>query len=155
MQDELKELFVLLERLFKSCDIDYNELKNSEIDEAFFEEYSSVRIINSFLFNYSKIQDKIGAKLFKKFLYVINEIDNIDLPMIDVLNILEKIEILDRADWEELREIRNSLAHKYPFNTQERIENIKSALKGYEMLKQIYKNIKAMAKQTRLYNQEK
>jgi hypothetical protein len=143
MQDELKELFVLIDRLFKSCEIDYTELKNSNLNESFFEEYNSVRIVNSFLFNYSKIQDKIGAKLFRKFLYVVSEIDNIDLPMIDVLNTLEKIEILNREDWEKLRAIRNSLAHEYPFNTQERIENIKSALEGYEMLKQIYKKIKA------------
>jgi hypothetical protein len=143
MRDELNELFILLDRLFKSCDIDYKELKNSNINEDFFIEYSSVRIINSFLFNYSKIQDKIGAKLFRKFLYVVNEINNIDLPMIDVLNILEKIEILNREDWEKLRDIRNTLAHEYPFHTQERIDNIQSALKGYEMLKQIYNNIKA------------
>ena len=143
MKEELKELFILIDNLFKSCEIDYKELKQKDINEKFFNEYSSVRIINSFLFNYSKIQDKIGAKLFRKFLYVINEIDTLDTPMVDVLNILEKLDILKKDEWESLREIRNSLIHEYPYNIQERVENIKLALNGYESLKQIYKNIKA------------
>jgi len=143
MKEELKELIILIDNLFKSCEIDYKELKQKDINEKFFNEYSSVRIINSFLFNYSKIQDKIGAKLFRKFLYVINEIDSLDTPMIDVLNILEKLDILKKDEWESLREIRNSLIHEYPYNIQERVENIKLALNGYESLKQIYKNIKA------------
>jgi len=142
-KEELKELIVLIDRLFKNCQIDYDELKQKDIDENFFDEYNSVRIVNSFLFNYSKIQDKIGAKLFRKFLYVINEIDDLNIPMIDVLNFLEKFDILQRDDWERLREIRNSIAHEYPYNIQERVENIKLALDGYESLKQIYTNIKA------------
>ena len=143
MKEELEQLFILLDKLFENCEIDYKELKEKIIDEHFFQEYSSVRVVNSFLFNYSKIQDKIGAKLFKKFLYTINEIDSLDIPMLDVLNILEKLNILKRDDWERLREIRNSIAHEYPYNIQERIENIVMALEGYKSLKQIYKNIKA------------
>ena len=143
MKEELEQLIILLDKLFENCEIDYKELKEKIIDEHFFQEYSSVRVVNSFLFNYSKIQDKIGAKLFKKFLYTINEIDSLDIPMIDVLNILEKLNILKRDEWERLREIRNSIAHEYPYNIQERIENIIMALDGYKSLKQIYKNIKA------------
>jgi len=143
MKEELEQLLILLDKLFENCEIDYTELREQTIDENFFEEYSSVRVVNSFLFNYSKIQDKIGSKLFKKFLYTINEIDSIDIPMIDVLNILEKLNILKRDDWERLREIRNLIAHEYPYNIQERIENIIMALEGYKSLKQIYKNIKA------------
>jgi len=145
MQEELEELFILLDRLFKSCKIDYTELLNRDIDEKFFDQYDSVRIVNSFLFNYSKIQDKMGQKLFKKVLLELKEIDNVDsIPLRDVLTKLEKLNILDEYMWDELREIRNKLAHEYPFHTQEMINNIKSALKGYEMLKQIYKNIKAI-----------
>jgi len=143
MKEELNELIVLLDKLFENCQIDYDELKQKDIDEEFLSEYGSVRIVNSFLFNYSKIQDKIGAKLFRKFLYVINEIDDLNIPMIDVLNLLEKFDILNKDKWERLREIRNSIAHEYPYNIQERVENIYLALNGYEILRQIYKNIKA------------
>ena len=143
MKEELNELIVLLDKLFENCQIDYDELKQKDIDEEFLSEYGSVRIVNSFLFNYSKIQDKIGAKLFRKFLYVINEIDDLNIPMIDVLNFLEKFDILKKDKWERLREIRNSIAHEYPYDVQERVENIYLALNGYEILRQIYKNIKA------------
>jgi hypothetical protein len=126
-----------------SCDIDYHELKNSIINIEFFEEYQSVRIINSFLFNYSKIQDKIGAKLFKKVLYYTKEIEVENISMKDALNILEKLEIIeDSYSWDRLREIRNSLAHEYPFSIEERVENINLAINGYGTLKDIYFRLK-------------
>ena len=128
--------------MIKSCDIDYNELNSKDISYNFFDDYNNVRLVNSFLFNFSKLQDKICAKLFRKILYEIKEIDNQNMPMIDILNILEKLEIIDNAkDWDRLREIRNSLAHEYPFNIEERIENLKMALDSYKLLKDIYYNL--------------
>ncbi|NWF66334.1 MAG: hypothetical protein HXX81_02585 [Campylobacterales bacterium] len=126
------------------CDIDYLELKSKEIDEKFFEDYLNQRIVNSFLFNFSKIQDKIGAKLFKKVLYVQKEIDSENTNMRDVLNLLEKLEVIESAtDWDRVREIRNILSHGYPFSLLERIENIHLAMDGYEIIKKIYLNLKS------------
>ena len=142
MTTKLKETLTICEQIFKNCDIDYNELMGKDIDKDFFEDYQNTRIINSFLFNYSKLQDKIGAKLLKQLLYELKEIDNTSIPMIDVLNILEKLEILEKTQWDNLRDIRNLLAHEYPFCMQERIENIKLTLESYEMLKNIYKRVK-------------
>ena len=63
--------------------------------------------------------------------------------MIDVLNQLEKLEIVkDTRAWDELREIRNILSHEYPLDIEERIENIYLVLKNYEVLKSIYGNLK-------------
>jgi len=45
---------------------------------------------------------------------------------------------------EELKEIRNVLAHEYPLDIEERIENIHLVLKGYMVLKGIYKNLKGI-----------
>ncbi len=146
MTTKLKETLTICEQIFKNCDIDYDELMNKNIDNDFFEDYQNTRIINSFLFNYSKLQDKIGAKLFKQLLYELKEIDNTSIPMIDVLNILEKLEILEKTQWDNLRDIRNLLAHEYPFCMQERIENIKLTLESYEMLKNIYKRVKNATK---------
>ena len=140
---ELTEVFKTIDLLLKSCEIDYLELKNHKIDELFFADYGNQRIINSFLFNFIKIQDKIGAKLFKKVLYSQKEIDDESLPMKDVLNLLEKLKILDHSDnWERLREIRNALTHEYPFDIIERIENIKLAMDGYDTLTAIYQKLK-------------
>ena len=120
----LQETFKVCDHIFANADIDFKELQNHSIDNTFFDRYENTRIVNSFLFNFSKLQDKIGAKLFKQVLYELKEIDNIVTPMIDILNLLEKLNIIDKDDWEHLREIRNTLAHEYPFDTQERIENI-------------------------------
>ncbi len=86
--NELEAVFRSCDNMFKSADIDYNELKNRKIGHDFFENYTNIRIVNSFLFNFSKLQDKIGEKLFRKLLYELKEIDSLNLPMIDVLNIL-------------------------------------------------------------------
>ena len=144
MSEELIEIFKLCDSMFLNADIDHNELKRSEIDLNFFNDYQNVRIVNSFLFNFSKLQDKIGAKLFRKVLYEIKEIDSLNIPMIDILNLLERLEIIEnQMEWDELREIRNSIAHEYPFDIQERVDNIKLALIGYERLQKIYVNLKA------------
>ena len=140
--NEKDEIFKIIDTMMDNCKIDYNELKSQNIDSGFFEEYQNIRIVNSFLFSYSKIQDKVGAKLFRKVLYELKEIDDENMPMKDILNILEKLSILEKAsDWDRLMEIRNSLAHEYPFDIEERIENIHLALEGFELLQTIYKNI--------------
>ena len=139
----LKADFLILDLLFESCEIDYTELKKGNIDKFFFNEYSNQRVVNSFLFNYIKIQDKIGAKVFKNLLYELKEISDYSIPMIDVLNTFEKMNIIESADdWDRLREIRNSITHDYPADIEERIENIILALEGYEVLKKIFIRIK-------------
>ena len=138
----LNQTIEICDKIFANCDIDYNDLVNLNIDIDFFEDYNNIRVVNSFLFNFSKLQDKIGSKLFKEVLYHLKEIDTKNIPMIDILNILEKLEIIDKNDWDTLREVRNLLAHEYPFSQEERIENINIAIQSYEKLKSIYKSIK-------------
>jgi hypothetical protein len=141
--NELKEIFNMCDVMFVNADIDYDELTSIDITEKFFEDYKNTRIVNSSLFNFSKLQDKIGAKLFKKTLYELKEIDSFSIGMIDVLNLLEKLEIVeDATDWDNLREIRNILAHEYPLDIDERVENIQLALNGYQNLKKIYNRLK-------------
>jgi hypothetical protein len=144
------EIFKICDDMIKSCDIDYQELQEQNIESDFFDDYTNTRLVNSFLFNFSKLQDKIGAKLFRTVLYELKEIDNQNLSMIDILNLLEKLEIIENSkDWDTLREIRNSLAHEYPFDIDERVENIKMAIDAYTILKKIYININAFYKSKR------
>lgn len=143
MNEEIKDTFKLCDNMIKNCDIDYNILLSSNLDKDFFADYNNTRVVNSFLFNFSKLQDKIGGKLFKKVLYALKEIDSFELPMIDVLNHLERLSIISSQDqWDQLREIRNALAHEYPMCEEERIENIQLAMEGYKELKSIYYNLK-------------
>jgi hypothetical protein len=143
MTIKLKETIKICDKIFENCDIDFDELMSQKIDIKFFDDYKNTRIVNSFLFNFSKLQDKIGAKLFRNILFELKELDDIAIPMIDVLNHLEKLKIIDnQEEWESLREIRNILSHEYLFDTAERIENINLALEGYIKLKSIYAGLK-------------
>ena len=143
MSTALNSIFESLDGLFKSCEIDYTVLIVQTLDASWLEDYSNQRIVNSFLFNYIKIQDKLGASLFRKLLFSLREINNENLPMIDILNLLEKLEIIPSvASWDRLREIRNVITHEYPAETEERLENIALALSGYEQMKLLYANIK-------------
>jgi len=63
--------------------------------------------------------------------------------MIDVLHKLEKLNILNASEqWDKLRETRNILAHEYPFDTEERLENITLAMEGFVELEKIYVTLK-------------
>ena len=147
MSETLVTMFLAIDTMFKNAQIDYALLKEQKIDNHFFDDYNHTRIVNSFLFNFGKLQDKIGAKLFKQVFYDMKEIDSFSLSMLDVLNLLEKYEILqDIEQWERLREIRNILAHEYPFDINERIENIDLALEGFDVLQRIYRNLKTYTK---------
>jgi AAA+ ATPase superfamily predicted ATPase len=143
MPAALKSIFETLEQLFGSCEMDYALLKDQTLNAAWLGDYSNQRVVNSFLFNYIKIQDKLGASLFRKLLFSLREIDNENLSMIDILNLLEKLEIIESVQkWDQLREIRNVIAHEYPSDIEERVENIALALRGYEQLKSLFANIK-------------
>ncbi len=143
MRETLESMFLNIDTMMKSCLIDFNELEKVDINEHFFEEYSNTRIINSFLFNFGKLQDKIGAKLFKQVLYELREIDDFSLTMIDVLHKLEALNIIENIEqWDKLREIRNILAHEYPFDIEERIENIALAMSAFIELQKIYLSLK-------------
>ncbi len=139
----LRGIFDVVDTMIESAQIDYEALQKSSLNEHFFDDYNNTRIVNSFLFNFSKLQDKIGAKLFKQVLYETKEIDTTNQTMIDILHLLEQKNILSDIDeWERLREIRNILAHEYPFDIQERLENISIAMEGFISLKLIYHKLK-------------
>jgi len=83
-----------------------------------------IRIIDQYLFRFSKLQDSIGNKLFRNILAAIGEdIDN--MPFIDIFNRLEKLSLVnDIESWFELRQIRNDLSHNYEDDKDELCEII-------------------------------
>jgi hypothetical protein len=103
--------------------------------------------IDQYLFRFSKLQDTIGKRLFKALFLSLEE-DFDDLPFIDLLNRLEKLNILEsKEQWLELRNIRNTLSHTYDdepeemsiainaiFSKKQRIEKIYSQLIDYKNL---------------------
>jgi hypothetical protein len=73
-----------------------------------------VEPIDQLIYRFSKLQDTMGEKLFPIILSILEE--NVDgMPMIDIINKMEKLSIIESADnWLFLRKLRNELAHEYP-----------------------------------------
>jgi hypothetical protein len=79
--------------------------------------------IDQFLYRFSKLQDSMGEKLFPTVLYLLGE-DFSKKPFIDLLNRLEKIELLYKDEWLQLRKVRNDVAHADSFNTEELVDSL-------------------------------
>jgi len=63
------------------------------------------------IYRFSKLQDCMGAKLFKSVLLYQGE--NVNKPFLDILNQLESMDIIDVDEWFEIRDLRNEIAHDY------------------------------------------
>ena len=80
--------------------------------------YQQILLSNQYLaytdqliYRFSKLQDCMGAKLFKAIL--LYEGENTDKSFLDILNALEKMNIINVEEWFELRDLRNEIAHDY------------------------------------------
>jgi hypothetical protein len=81
-------------------------------------------LFDQLIYRFSKLQDSMGARLFKQLLEVLEE-DISGLPFIDILYKMEKLNLLDDAkDWIGLRQIRNTISHEYPFLKEVQIEEL-------------------------------
>ena len=68
------------------------------------------------IYRFSKLQDCMGAKLFKSVL--LYEGENVNKPFLDILNQLEAIDIINVDEWFEIRDLRNEIAHDYEDNDE-------------------------------------
>ncbi|MBS1258139.1 MAG: hypothetical protein MAG551_01192 [Candidatus Scalindua arabica] len=104
----IKRLDYAFNKLYKNFD---HPLSPENIIEVL-DDDALVESLDQITYRFSKLQDSMG-KVFKLFL--ISNGENIEnMTMIDIINLLEKIEInIDSNEWFELREIRNIIAHEY------------------------------------------
>ena len=103
-----------------------------------------IQALDQFLFRFSKLQDSIGRKLFKQIL-ILKEDDVLFIESMsfrDILNILEKIGILEVSKWQNLRNIRNELAHNYDDVPEEMAEVLNKIYQQKETLFEVFENIK-------------
>lgn len=94
---------------------------------------------------FTKLQDTIGAKIFPLILSLMQE----DVPgptFIDRLNLLEKIGILKKTDWIELREIRNHITHEYPESPEVLVIYLNKAIDKSRNLIEFWNNLKTKIK---------
>ncbi len=149
-QDILKEK---IERIFKECEKHRLRIEEASCDMQNFmpldpKRYEilnkdEVQAIDQFLFRFSKLQDAIGRKLFRLIL-TLKEGDPLfieNMTMKDILNYLEKIGIIEAKKWQQLRDIRNELAHNYDDDPEEMSAIINKIYSEKEMLFKVLDNL--------------
>ena len=103
----------------------------------------NVTDVDQFLYRFGKLQDAVGEKLFSAILLFLREEKIRSKSFIDILNRLEKLEILDsKEDWFELRKIRNDLSHHYDDNPEETASAINYIYEKKGTLESIYLKVK-------------
>ena len=135
----------------KRARADFEEIRSwGNLTPEIFENNEKRRVVDSFIFRFTKIQDLIGEKLFKEILDKVGEFRR-NMSFTDILDKAEKLEIIDSADkWSNFRELRNSLSHEYPSNEAEIIKDIKLALDYFMDISRAYENISKYIKSKNL-----
>ncbi len=69
--------------------------------------------VDQLIYRFTKLRDALGAKLFPAIVGYLRE-DAESLTVLDRLAHLERAQVISNAErWQELRELRNQLAHDY------------------------------------------
>ena len=96
--------------------------------------------LNALIFRFSKLQDLIGSKIFRNYLDF-SGFSLGDKTFFDIFKEIEKESIVDIDTWDELRELRNKIAHDYPEEMDEMLESINLFLEKSSDLTAIAKKL--------------
>ena len=98
--------------------------------------------LNTLIFRFSKLQDLLGVKIFREYLNF-SGMNVAELSFFDILKLIEKEKICNIDEWNELRKIRNDIAHDYPQELDEMLEKVNLFIKKSDELVNIAKNIES------------
>lgn len=143
---------IKIQSAFKECDAHIEKLSRAylKLERLFplsaqsFSEFSeeNITFLDQFLYRFIKLQDAMGIRLFPVITGLIAG-DNDPRPFIDILNILEKNQVIISAEkWQELRNIRNMLAHEYPENIDQTVRSLNALMEEWEQLLKMYLSVK-------------
>jgi hypothetical protein len=82
----------------------------------------------------------VGESIIKSLLILSKEPVE-KMTFLDMLNRLDKLEILEKDRWLELREVRNEIAHEYSFNQEKVVDNINLIYEKTDELINVYKKL--------------
>ncbi len=147
VKQNLEEGYIHLKRIDEAIE-EIEKKYRFPIDRDKFEKILQNKIDLAFsdqiIYRFSKLQDLIGAKLFKSFLLYQGE--NVDKPFRDILNRFERIKILDVEEWFELRQLRNEIAHNYESSQDIAIEILNGIFEKRNELRTILDRIDKLTK---------
>lgn len=152
MTTKRQETIERLQREFEVCDkhiLRINEaLEGLKVDFPIsvetYQNFDSeqIRCIDQFIFRFSKLQDAIGAKIFRCTLELLDE-DVSSLPMRDILNRLERFNLIPSAEeWVYIRELRNEIAHDYPLYENDIVAILNELITKLNVITGIYDKLK-------------
>lgn len=143
---------IKIEKIFKECDKHLQRINEAHGDMSAFMPLTAtkyenlskddVQAIDQYLFRFAKLQDSMGEKLFK--LLVGRFEQNAEkLPFLDVIKKIEKYIDMDIVnEWQDLRNIRNQLAHEYEDDAIDMANSINLIYAKKEVIEGIYSTIK-------------
>lgn len=95
------------------------------------------RMADQLLFRFLELQDALGERLVPATLAALLEPD-VDRPMLDKLNRLDRLGYLRLDDWLGWRDLRNRLSHEYPEQPELRWATLKAAVLAAEDMLRTY-----------------
>lgn len=101
-----------------------------------------VENIDQFIFRFSKLQDAMGERLFRRVLIGLEE-EVKNKPFLDLLNRLEQLgTIKNKEEWLLLRRLRNALSHEYLNESEANALNINMVYENTHKLYEIFMQVK-------------
>lgn len=87
-----------------------------------------IAALDQFAYRFTKLQDVISVQLFRQFALEALREPVESLPVLDILNLLERYRYLaSAARWQEIREIRNQITHEYQLSPSELLVTLRIA----------------------------
>lgn len=117
VHDNLNESYkhlLRLENAFESLKKNYPLPISMNDFKIILESVEHLAYSDQIIYRFSKLQDCMGAKLFKSVL--LYEGENVNKPFLDILNQLEATGIINVDEWFEIRDLRNEISHDYEDN---------------------------------------
>ncbi len=138
----------MIEEIIEKIDLHRNrakkaleELESFELNKELFEDFEKVKVVDTFIFRFTKFQDMLGDKFFRAFLKELGEYKD-EFSFLDVLDKLEKLRFIeDSTKLREYRRLRNELAHEYPSNEEYIIEGIEKAKEAFKDLDELFERM--------------
>jgi len=99
-------------------------------------------MLDTLAFRFSKLQDLIGNKIFREYLNYIGFITE-DKTFLEILKEMEREKIIDIDTWSEFRKVRNTIAHDYPDEIEEKLEAINYLIEKTPILIEVVRKIES------------
>ncbi len=133
----IKRLEDVLNRLKKLYPLNVNKFESLTPQEQ--------DMLDTLAFRFSKLQDLLGAKIFREFLQETGFITE-GKSFLEILREIEKEGIVDIDTWNEFRKVRNSISHDYPDEVEEKVEAINYLIENTPELIEVVKKIESKIK---------